>query len=373
MTADSAFKIIIAGGKTGGHLFPGIAVAQAILRLEPEADILFVGTDTPFEIETLSALGFAHQSISARPVKGGSITAKARAMVMLLVSIFQAMGIVRSFKPAIVLGVGGFSSFAVVLAARVLGIATAIQEQNAMPGMTNRMLSRFSRTIFTSFKQTIGFENHPNVIVSGNPVRRQDTSVTQEKSDRPDKSVKALDNQTTRKDSARPTLLVTGGSQGAASINTAFTEAVALMANNKTTGYKIPYTIIHQTGQREEEIIAARYQALGVPATVKAFFTDMPQRQAQADLMIARSGAGTVFEICAHAVPAILVPYPYAADDHQFHNAMALKNQGAALVIEDRGLSGPVLKEAIETLLSDPAKRSGMKDALKKLAIARCR
>jgi len=328
-------NIIIAGGKTGGHLFPGIAVAQALERINPDVNVLFVGTTAPFETQTLERYGYSHKAIYSKPIKGGSLFSKGFSIGIIFISLIQSMIIMMRFRPDFVLGVGGFSSFGIVLAAWVFRIPTAIQEQNAFPGLTNRLLSRFAKTIFTSFKETKGFAHNPKVNYVGNPVRKTDRVGSEDNLD------------LNHFDPNRFTLLVTGGSQGASSINTAFMNALELMTD---TG---KFNIIHQTGMNDESIVMHQYNRLKINATTKAFFHNMPQLQDRADLAITRAGAGTISELCIKGLPAILVPFPHAADDHQTFNAKALEDQGAAIMIKDSELTGQTLKEKIESLIEN--------------------
>jgi UDP-N-acetylglucosamine--N-acetylmuramyl-(pentapeptide) pyrophosphoryl-undecaprenol N-acetylglucosamine transferase len=368
---NTGFKLIIAGGKTGGHLFPGIAVAQAVQGMCRDAETVFVGTNAPFEIQTLEAYGFEHRAITSRPVKGGSMISKAFSGAVLLVSLIQALIIMKTVKPDFVLGVGGFSSFAVVLAAWTLRIPTAIQEQNAFPGLTNRMLSRFAGVIFTSFKETKGLTLNPKVKFTGNPVRRTGPGTSPETI----KSTK-LKTETLKTEPPGPrdldldhfhpnrfTLLVTGGSQGAASINTAFMDALKLMDSLDR------FNIIHQTGKEAEDRIQEEYRSLNIKATARAFFHNMPHLQDMADLVITRAGAGAVSELCIKGLPAILVPFPHAADDHQTFNARALVDQGACVMIRDLDLTGPVLKQAMEELINNKGKRDSMAEQMRALAM----
>ncbi len=350
-------KIIIAGGKTGGHLFPGIAVAQSLDRILEaaghHANILFVGTDAPFETQTLEKYGYAHRAIYSKPLKGGNPLYKIFSMSIIIISLIQSLIIIKRFKPDFVLGIGGFSSFAVVLSAWMLQIPNAIQEQNAFPGLTNRLLSKFTQTIFTSFKETKGFTSNPKVNYVGNPVRKTDR-------------VEPHDNLNLNHfDPDKFTLLVTGGSQGAKSINTAFTDAIEIITNIDE------YNIIHQTGIHDESQILQRYRRLNIKATVKAFFHNMPQLQNIADLVITRAGAGTVSELCLRGLPAILVPFPHAADDHQTFNAKALEDQGAAVMIKDKELTGRSLKSCMEDLIKNKERLNYMTIRLKKLAMVR--
>jgi UDP-N-acetylglucosamine--N-acetylmuramyl-(pentapeptide) pyrophosphoryl-undecaprenol N-acetylglucosamine transferase len=280
------------------------------------------------------------------------------------------MIIIKNFKPDFILGVGGFSSFAVILTAWIFRIENAIQEQNAFPGITNRVLSKFTKTIFTSFKNTNGFINNPKVKFVGNPVRK-------------DVEVK-FKNQINLKnyDSDKFTILVTGGSQGAASINNAFIDAVKLMKkaqlnSNNIDPNDINYgrfdpsqcNIIHQTGVRDEAPIIKKYKNLKIDATAKAFFHDMPVLQTIADLVITRAGAGIISELSIKGVPAILIPFPHAADDHQTFNAKALKEQGAAIMIHDKDLNGQILKQTMEDLIQNRQKLKSIGNKLKQLAM----
>ncbi len=356
------FNFVIAGGKTGGHLFPGIAVAQALKAVNPHARILFVGTDAPFEVSTLKTYGFDHKTIISKPIKGGSLMGKLYSSSLILVSLIQSLIILTRFKPDFVLGVGGFSSFAVVLAAWILRIPRAIQEQNSIPGITNRLLSRFANTIFTAFETTKGMPiNHKTQYV-GNPIRRtspvQDQNSNQEPNNGPNR-------ESNLETDIRPgdfTILVTGGSQGAASINHAVIEALNLMDLTHLH-------IIHQTGLPEESQTREAYDKLKVASTVQAFFHDMPALQDRASLVITRAGASTISELSIKGKPAIFVPFPHAADDHQTYNAKTLADKGAAILIADHDLTGQLLKETIQTLRTDKEKLKKMGIAAKKLAM----
>ncbi len=339
-------NILIAGGKTGGHLFPGIAVAQALESALPQCKILFVGTNTPFEVNTLKRYGYAHKAVAAAPVKGGTLFGRIRALILILVAFIQSLFIILRFRPGFVLGVGGYSSFALVLAARILGIPRAIQEQNTVPGITNRLLARFVDTVFTAFEHTRHMPETKTRCV-GNPMRK----------DQPGKSSAPLP----RVDRGAFILLVTGGSQGAASINRAMLEAAPLLGDS--------VFIIHQTGTRDEQQVKGAYGDMGVKAHAAAFFHDMPAVLNLADLVIARAGAGTLSELCIKGLPAILVPFPHAADDHQTHNAKALEQKGGAMVIADEKLSGEGISHAVTILKSDPEKLESMARAMEAAAM----
>ncbi len=347
--------IIIAGGKTGGHLFPGIAVAQALKEKDPSTKILFVGTNAPFEIETLARYEFAHKSIISKPIKGKNIFAKAWSAGLVGISLIQALRIIIAFRADFILGVGGFSSFALVLAGRILFRETAIHEQNAFPGMTNRMLSKIALTRFISFKETKGMPENDTTFLVGNPVRRP-LSDAAENTGTDDTVLKQINKEDFL-------ILVTGGSQGAASINGAFTDAVVMMEDTHRL------FIIHQTGKNAEAQIQQFYAARDIRHKAAAFFYDMPAIQDRADLVISRAGAGTVSELCIKGKPAILVPYPHAADDHQTANAKFLADQGACIMIADKDLTGETLLAAVENLRHNTKKRSEMAETMKSLAM----
>jgi UDP-N-acetylglucosamine--N-acetylmuramyl-(pentapeptide) pyrophosphoryl-undecaprenol N-acetylglucosamine transferase len=357
-------KVIISGGKTGGHLFPGIATAQALQKLNPGTCLLFVGTDTPFEIKTLEKYGFDHKTIISKPVKSGNIVSKLWSVSLVLVSLIQSMMIIRKFKADFILGVGSFSSFAVLLAARIMGVPSAIQEQNAFPGLTNRLLMRFTNTVFTAFEKTQGWIGNPKVKCVGNPVRETAYSDDDPDNDRDNDLDNGLPDRKLNQepDENKITILVTGGSQGAASINSAFPEAISLMKDRDSLN------IIHQTGIKNEFVIRQKYADMKIKAKVKAFFHDMPQIQKSADLAVTRAGASTIAELCVHGLPAVLVPYPYAANDHQSHNAGALEAAEAALMIADKELSGEKLKQILENLINDKDRRNAMSNNLKNMA-----
>ena len=344
------FHVIIAGGKTGGHLFPGIAVAQALQRRHPGIRLLFVSTNAPFETTTLKAYGFDHTPIFSRPLKGRSLFQKFKGLAAILVSLIQSLWIIQRFKPDFVLGVGGYSSFAVVLAAWIFRIPTAIQEQNAFPGMTNRMLARFSSVIFTAFENTRGFDENPKTRMVGNPVREQGPPVQTKVS------------WIAEIDSKDFVLLVTGGSQGTTSINRAVMDMAPRMSGIKK------FFIIFQTGKGHDVNVMKKLQSAGIRTRVQPFFSDMPSLLEQADLAICRAGAGTLFELAAKGVPAILIPYPYAADDHQTHNARSMADHGAALVMTDRELSSDVLYQTVMDLISDSSQLNRMAKAMAQLA-----
>ena len=341
-------RIIIAGGGTGGHLFPGIAVAQEFISRAPDVEVIFVGTDRVFEKSILSEKGYRHLSISAEGIKGRSWWRKLFSIFKLPRGIVESLWILLKFRPHLVVGVGGYSAGPVVMGAWLLGMKRVLHEQNVLPGVTNRMLSRFSDCIFVSFEQTEQYFKAHRVMVTGNPIRQE--------------ILRAADETKTTGNGEKPfSVLIIGGSQGAHSINMAMMDALDHIKNGKRYGF------IHQTGSEDESMMKARYLDKGFQATVQPFFSDMATRFQDADLIICRAGATTVAEITTLGKAAIFIPYPYAADNHQMLNAKDLETVGAAEVISEHDLSGVGLAEKIEFYASNPDQLGRMEKTAKEL------
>ncbi|AOY59548.1 MULTISPECIES: undecaprenyldiphospho-muramoylpentapeptide beta-N-acetylglucosaminyltransferase [Desulfococcus] len=330
-------NIIIAGGGTGGHLFPGIAVAREFMARNPESRVLFVSTGRPLELEILTREGFSHQRINVSGLKGMGLFGKLRAVMKIPGSIWSAFGVLRRFAPDLVVGVGGYSSGPVVLAARWRGIACVLQEQNILPGITNRLLSRWVDRIYVSFQETRFTEGHAPAIWTGNPVRKEISY---------DDRVPGIFSV----DSSSPPfgLLVLGGSQGAHSINQAMVDAAGRMGDIG------PLRIVHQTGIQDAEMVRAAYDKYGISSDVRAFFNDMPEQYRKADLIVCRAGATTVAEISAVGKASIFIPFPHAADNHQELNARTRVAAGAAELILEKDLDGESLVNRIRRLVEHP-------------------
>lgn len=336
-------RLIMAGGGTGGHLFPGLAVARELQRRDPEVAVLFVGTKLGIEGRVLPREGFPLATIPIRGVKGRKIRGFLEAAYGIPASLVCSFRIIRGFRPDLIVGLGGYASGPVLLAGKLLGVRSAILEQNLRPGVTNRILGWIVDRVFTSYPESASFFPRGKVIETGNPVRW---------SGLPELG----------KD-GRFTVLVFGGSAGAHRINTAFVEALPRLADLARA-----LKIIHQTGEADFASIREVYSALPFEAEVLAFVDAMDEAYARSDLVIARAGASTVAELALFGKPAVLVPYPYAADDHQRFNAAALAERGAAEVIHDRELSGEKLAEVIRALYLNPERLREMGKAARKLA-----
>ena len=332
-------RVVITGGGTGGHLFPGIAIAEAFIEKRRNTKLLFVSIGNRFEQSVLSRAGFDLKGITAEGIKGRSLFMKLRSAVKIPKGIFDAIRILKSFRPDIVVGMGGYSSGPVGVAAWLLRIKVVLHEQNLQPGITNRLLSILADRIYVSFQHTLIGRNPSKIKNTGNPVRRSLlVSVGRQNETKAGK----------RSGNGKFTVLVLGGSQGAHSINMAVVDALALLEDKKR------YFFIHQTGSEDESLVKDRYKKIGVKGRVKSFFHDMAAQYMAADLIICRAGATTVAEVTAAGRGAIFIPYPFAADNHQALNAQALVDCGAAEVIFEQSLSGEILAGRIESLAENP-------------------
>jgi UDP-N-acetylglucosamine--N-acetylmuramyl-(pentapeptide) pyrophosphoryl-undecaprenol N-acetylglucosamine transferase len=340
-------RVILAGGGTGGHLFPGIAVYEELKRREPELETLFVGTARGLETKVVPQLGERLECLAVQPLKGRAPKQLAQSLWALPQAGLEAARLIRSFRPSLVLGMGGYAAGPLVATAALLGVPTAVMEQNAHVGLTNRMLARFVDRAYLSFDETASLFAAHKVRVVGNPVRRAFVSMGHMARMDP-----AAFEMRARK------LLVIGGSQGARVLNQLVPEALA-RAGVAAKGVEI----VHQTGHAMVDAVKARYAELGIKATVTPFIDDMARAYASAALVIGRAGATSLAEICAVGRPSILVPFPAAADDHQWHNARALETRGAALAFREGGLEAETLAQAVSRLLDDHAARRRMADA----------
>ncbi len=340
--------MVIAGGGTGGHLYPGIAVARELLARRAGAQISFAGTARGIEAKVLPREGFTLDLIRSSGFKGKSMADRLRGAWVLPRGLCDAWRIVTMRRPNLVIGVGGYSSGPVVLVAALRGIPTMVLEQNAVPGLTNRLLARFVRAAAVSFDTTSDFFG-AKAFVSGNPVRAEFL-------DSVGRSMEA------DRESSAARLLVFGGSQGAHAINVAMVEAVSELAAGP------PLRITHQTGEKDAEMVRAAYRQAGIAADVEPFLYDMGRQLGRADVIVCRAGATTLAEVTAAGRAAILIPLPTATDDHQRRNAEALAAAGAADVLLQSELTGHVLAQRILALSGDAGARVRMEKAARTLA-----
>jgi len=332
-------RIVIAGGGTGGHLFPGIAIAQEFMARDPKNSVLFVGTGKPFEISIVTESGYKHATITTEGIKGRKLVNQVLSIAKIPKGVFESVLILKRFKPDLVIGVGGYAAGPLVLAAWLLGIHTALHEQNILMGITNRVLCRFADRVFVSFDNTRLNGRLTNVHVAGNPIRREILQCAGSQQD----------NGAVNFSQERPfTTLIIGGSQGAHGINQ------AVMAAVKHIKAKEAFYFIHQTGPQDEKMVKNAYRRHGIFGNVQSFFTDMDRQYQKADLVVCRAGATTVAEVAALGKGVVFIPFPFAADNHQVLNARTLADAGAAEMILQKDLSGKLLAQKIEYYASNP-------------------
>jgi len=345
-------RVLIAGGGTGGHLYPGIAVAREFLRRDGGAEVSFVGTAAGIESRVLAREQLRLDVIRSSGIKGKSIVRRLRGAFLVPLSVADAWRVISKRRPQLVIGVGGYSSGPVVLAAALRGVPTMVLEQNAVPGLTNRLLAPFVRAAAVTYDSTRSFFG-AKAFVSGNPVRPEFFRIAGPSA----KETGANDG------SAAVRVLVFGGSQGAHAINVAMVEAAAELAAGRSHLH-----LTHQTGERDVEMVRAGYRAAGIAADVEPFFYDMERQLGHADLIVCRAGATTLAEVAAAGRAAILIPLPTATDDHQRKNAEALAASGAAEVILQRDAGGTALAKKILSLVADAGARARMAQAARALA-----
>ena len=338
-------RIVIAGGGTGGHLYPGIAVAREILRRRPDAVITFAGTARGIESSVVPREGFQLDVLRSAGLKGTSPAALARGIGLLPLSAVDAWRIVSRRRPQLVIGVGGYSSGPVVALAAARGIPTLLLEQNAVPGFTNRTLARVVSAAAVTFDSTLGYFGRRG-FVAGNPVRPEFFT----------------DSDSTAAPGP-PRILIFGGSQGSHAINLAMVAAAPRLAEHNGR-----VAVTHQTGERDLQFVRTGYERAGFEARVEPFLFTMDREIKSADLVICRAGATTLSELTAAGKPAVLIPLPTAADDHQRKNAEVLRDAGAADVIEQKDLTGDLLADRILKMTADRARLTAMSAAARRLA-----
>ena len=347
---NEPLRVVIAGGGTGGHLYPGIAVARELLKRQPDAQISFAGTARGIEARVVPHEGFALDLVRVGGLKGKEITHRMYGLLLLPFGMLDAWRLVAARRPRLVIGVGGYSSGPVVVAAALRGIPTMLLEQNAVPGLTNRLLSRFVKAAAVTFDSTRVFFGAKG-FVSGNPVRPEFLGAVRPQG------------ESDTHDGGRFRVLVFGGSQGAHAINVAMVEAAPRLAADGSH-----LRVTHQTGERDVEMVRTAYRAAGLQAEVEPYLFDMGARIAAADLIVCRAGATTLAEITAAGKPAILVPLPTATDDHQRKNAEALASAGAAELMLQAEMTGRSLSELLLTLAADRERRMRVARAARALA-----
>ncbi|MFC1863730.1 undecaprenyldiphospho-muramoylpentapeptide beta-N-acetylglucosaminyltransferase [Thermodesulfobacteriota bacterium] len=325
-------KMIIAGGGTGGHLFPGLAIGKEIAERYERSEIVFITGLRKIEAEIIERSGFKQESINIEGLKGRGWKGGLRALTRIPLGLYNSVRIIKRMSPNIVLGVGGYSSGPACLAAKLLGVPTAVHEQNSYPGLTNRLLCRFVDRVFISFEESRKYFSGGSIYLTGNPVRRE--------------LIESVRDHVSSEGSF--TILVMGGSQGARAINKAFIASLEIL----TRRGKEPL-VIHQTGERDIKDVLNDYKLKGLKGEVYPFIQDMAATYQKADIVVNRAGATTISELAALGKPSILIPYPYATNRHQDTNAQILAGSGGAVVLAQDGLTGESLADILMKYMDD--------------------
>ena len=348
-------KLVIAGGGTGGHVFPGIAIAQALLKIDPNSQILFVGTQRGIEKTAIPKAGFHIEFIDVAGIKGHSVKKILSSLFKLPAAIFASLQILKNHHTDVVIGIGGYASGPVLLSAWLMRIPIAICEPNSVPGLTNIVLGYLSKRIFGGFQKTGEHFSKRKFLFVGNPLREEFQS-------------------TTLKPHTVPLITIVGGSLGAHVFNEVVPKALALL---KQANFQ--FNILHQTGRNNEEQVRKHYEKLNIKADVRAFIDDMLAVYEQSDIFISRSGAAACAEIAAVGVASILIPFPYAIYNHQTQNANELASAHAAILLQQDQMTAKRLANEIQSLLSDEqhrfemakrARQLGRLDAANQIALA---
>lgn len=335
-------SIVMAGGGTGGHLFPALALALEFKRTDPGIAITFAGAKGGLEEKIVPAMGYPLRLLDVEGIKRKRGLEKAKALAKAARSSIKAIGMLREIRPDGVIGCGSYSSAPMVAAARLLGIKTAILEQNALPGLTNKILGKTVDRIYISFEESRPHFPGGRAILTGNPVRRDIIERGAEFDGRKEKF----------------TVLVFGGSQGAVAVNTAFLDATEYL-----TDIWNGLRVIHQAGAEGIDSVRAAYRRKNLKAETHVFIDDMAAAYADADLVVCRAGATSIAEITALGLASVLIPYPFAADDHQTVNAECLASRGAAVMMAQDRLTGNSLAAVIRRLYSSPKELKAMMSA----------
>ncbi len=331
-------RILIAGGGTGGHIYPALSIAEELKRRDQKNEILFIGTIQGVARSTIEEAGFGVSPIETSGWERRLSRKTLRFFISLLKGIFQSRRCILSFKPDVIIGMGGYSSGPPLILASLLGYKAMIHEQNSIPGLTNKVLGRLVKKIALSFEDCDHYFPSEKIVVTGNPVRTEIGKIARKE---------ALVHFGFEDE--RSTIIVFGGSRGAHTINLATVEAF-----ERLNRIKDRIQMIHISGKDDYLWVKERMKRVEFPFYLAEFIFEMPLALGAADIVVGRAGAGTIAEITQCGLPSILIPYPYATDDHQKKNASLLEEKGAAIVIVDRELNGEILAERLIELISDP-------------------
>ena len=333
---SKALRIVIAGGGTGGHLFPGLAIAQEFMTRNERNTVLFISTGNPLERSVLNETDFRLETIAAEGIKGRGLWNQLKSALKIPRGIVESFRILKGYQPDLTVGLGSYSAGPVVVSAWLMRTKIVLHEQNILPGITNRILARFADRIYVSFDDTKKRFDPQKIRLTGNPVRKE--LLNHHHGNRNDVAA----------DSTSFCVLIIGGSQGAHRINMVVVDALRHLAQKERLYF------IHQTGAADEQTVSAAYQRLGIAARVQSFFRHMAPLYKQADLIICRAGATTVAEVTALGKAVVFIPFPFAADNHQALNADTLARDGAAEMILEKDLNAGDLAQKIDYYASHP-------------------
>lgn len=337
-------KIIMAGGGTGGHLFPALALAEEFKKNDKDVEIIFTGSKGRLEEKIVPEYGYELYLFDIEALKKRSGFGRIRSLFKALKAVLNATSMLRQLRPDGVIGSGSYSSGPVLLAASLMGIKTAIMEQNAMPGFTNRVLGKFVDRVYIAFEEAGKYFKVERTVVVGNPVRLDILSV--------------IDTRESLRGKGKFNLFVFGGSQGATAINASFLDAAEYL-----TDIWGDLNVVHQSGDEGFQMVESAYKRKGLKVDLHKFITNMAEVYAKSDLVVCRSGATSIAELTSLGIASVLVPYPFASDDHQEINARSMENRGAAVIIKQDELTGKILADVIREFYEN-------RDELKKVELA---
>lgn len=336
--------VMFAGGGTGGHLFPGIAVAEEFQKRRRGMDVVFVGTERGIEASVLPREGFPVEYVGSVGFAGAGFVRKIRSLFRMAVALKDSFAIIGRHQPDIIIGLGGYASFATVLAGLLRKIPTVVLEQNTVPGLANRLLAKFAQAVCITYQESMAFFPKHKTFLTGNPIRERIMKGSR---------VSAI--KIFGLESGKFTVFIFGGSRGASSINKAAVEALQYLLDVRDD-----LQFLHQTGEKDYEFVRDAYRSYGFKGTVTPFVFQMAEAYVVSDLVIARAGATTLAELTALGKASILIPYPFAAGGHQEFNAKKLERMQAATVVLDRDLGGEMLASHIREMFVNYDKREKM-------------
>lgn len=349
-------KIIVSGGGTGGHIYPAVTLIKAISALQPGCEFLYVGTKVGLEADIIPKEGIRFETVDIQGFRRKLSAENIKTIMKSAASLWHSRKIISAFSPDVAIGTGGYVCGPVLMAASLMGIPTMIQEQNVLPGVTNKILAKFVSKIAVGYAEAIERFPAEKVVYTGNPIRGEVMTADRTEG----LSAFGLD-------AKKKTILISGGSRGARSINRAMIGAHRYFAGSDTV------QLLHATGKNEYNDVVARLKKLGIDRRragniiIEPYLYDMPKALALADLAIFRAGAVGLAELTARGIPSILVPYPYAAENHQEYNAAAMQKRGAAVVVKDNDISAEKLIDHISALMDAKEKLNAMAEASRAL------